>query len=723
MSRRPPPREYYSSEEEIYEVDRSRERERERPPRPRRRDRDRIIGDDVEVDVDYHRRRRSSPPLEDDLEERLRLREREPPRPRPRPPRDFMREALSSPPRERERGPMVRRRSREELVEEFSPERPRPVSPAQMEREMGEKVYIRPPGPRRRPRPRSREVDVDEEVLLEETEIYKRGGGRRRRSTQELEIEEDDVVFRHREREGDPRRRSTRKLEIEDDDVILRRREEGDPRRRGYESEEEIRIRDRKSGGGRRHDDESDEELYIRSSRPRRPPPREVTEEIVILGGSDEENRRSSRRRRGEFMFEDDEVVIRRKPGEPPYSNPRFEDDQFQPILARSDDDDDELDLPSRRPLRDRPRPRLIDSEDDEEAILMRKYEKDRARREGRRDVDVDIQWKRGRGSARERSSSVEPIRAPPIHQDVFTHHRHIDHGETISALKWGFADELPGMKASRSVRGSSPEFRSGRGRLEELDIHRRSTRNGVRSEEDIVLERDKEDSISPSGRPSPEFQNPWEPDETSFSRLSNKSVVDESESLLVGHSQSRAGKARSVRDIEEEMPIRSSRKEDIEPMNDTTDEWSVVRSPSKPDLVEMTGALTSRGDSGRGSERVAGVGQQVMNVKDERDSRWTEITKNLVVREAIERMGYEYEETRMFYYIFSYLEPRDIDELVDLSDEIRQARRRRIREIHRERASLPPPSASLDRLPPRPRLLEEKRIRERDWVVDAPRR
>ena len=42
----------------------------------------------------------------------------------------------------------------------------------------------------------------------------------------------------------------------------------------------------------------------------------------------------------------------------------------------------------------------------------------------------------------------------------------------------WGFADELPGMKASRSLRGSSPEFRSGRGSLEEVDIHRRSVQN-----------------------------------------------------------------------------------------------------------------------------------------------------------------------------------------------------------------------------------------------------
>lgn len=34
----------------------------------------------------------------------------------------------------------------------------------------------------------------------------------------------------------------------------------------------------------------------------------------------------------------------------------------------------------------------------------------------------------------------------------------------------------------------------------------------------------------------------------------------------------------------------------------------------------------------------------------------WTEITKDLVVREAIEEIGYDYEETEYFFYIFQYL-------------------------------------------------------------------
>jgi hypothetical protein len=34
----------------------------------------------------------------------------------------------------------------------------------------------------------------------------------------------------------------------------------------------------------------------------------------------------------------------------------------------------------------------------------------------------------------------------------------------------------------------------------------------------------------------------------------------------------------------------------------------------------------------------------------------WTEITKDLVVREAIEKLGYEYEETEFFFYVMQYL-------------------------------------------------------------------
>lgn len=41
---------------------------------------------------------------------------------------------------------------------------------------------------------------------------------------------------------------------------------------------------------------------------------------------------------------------------------------------------------------------------------------------------------------------------------------------------------------------------------------------------------------------------------------------------------------------------------------------------------------------------------------RPKRSEMWTEITKDLVLREAIQQMGYEYEETEYFYYIMQYL-------------------------------------------------------------------
>lgn len=51
----------------------------------------------------------------------------------------------------------------------------------------------------------------------------------------------------------------------------------------------------------------------------------------------------------------------------------------------------------------------------------------------------------------------------------------------------------------------------------------------------------------------------------------------------------------------------------------------------------------------------------------------WTEITKDLVTREAIEYCGYPYEETEFFYYIFEYLHRDQITEIVDITHDIRR--------------------------------------------------
>lgn len=57
----------------------------------------------------------------------------------------------------------------------------------------------------------------------------------------------------------------------------------------------------------------------------------------------------------------------------------------------------------------------------------------------------------------------------------------------------------------------------------------------------------------------------------------------------------------------------------------------------------------------------------------------WTEITKDLVTREAIEDMGFQYEETDHFYYIFEYLNKEQVGDLVKLTKDIRRERAREL--------------------------------------------
>jgi hypothetical protein len=55
--------------------------------------------------------------------------------------------------------------------------------------------------------------------------------------------------------------------------------------------------------------------------------------------------------------------------------------------------------------------------------------------------------------------------------------------------------------------------------------------------------------------------------------------------------------------------------------------------------------------------DRRGQIGRRYVGPRERRERLWTEITKDLVVREAIERAGYEFEETELFYYIFEYLQ------------------------------------------------------------------
>lgn len=194
-------------------------------------------------------------------------------------------------------------------------------------------------------------------------------------------------------------------------------------------------------------------------------------------------------------------------------------------------------------------------------------------------------------------------------------------------------------------------------------------------SEEEIVFKNgDKDESVSPTSGPSLDFSDPWKPVQPSRRHRKPRSLEDEDTDSSIAGSSSHATSRRDIprdleleveAEIEEEIKIRKKKMKHRSPIEKITkenvDEWSVVHTLAKEDVVEMTGALEVVEIAPKGSleedlEVRGRVEQQV--VKERRDERWTEITKDLVVRDAIERLGYEFEETRTFYYIFSFLEP-----------------------------------------------------------------
>ena len=63
-----------------------------------------------------------------------------------------------------------------------------------------------------------------------------------------------------------------------------------------------------------------------------------------------------------------------------------------------------------------------------------------------------------------------------------------------------------------------------------------------------------------------------------------------------------------------------------------------------------------TRGASEREQADEWGAGRRYVKQEDKKERMWTEITKDLVSEEAIKEMGYEFEETEFFYYVFKYL-------------------------------------------------------------------
>ncbi|KAH6697467.1 hypothetical protein F5X68DRAFT_197385 [Plectosphaerella plurivora] len=92
------------------------------------------------------------------------------------------------------------------------------------------------------------------------------------------------------------------------------------------------------------------------------------------------------------------------------------------------------------------------------------------------------------------------------------------------------------------------------------------------------------------------------------------------------------------------------------------------------------------------------------------RDEMWTEITKDLVCREALMECRYEFEETNEFFYVMKYLKYDNVLELIQITEEIRRERRNRDywERDHRHYG--------------RPRPKYDERVSEREVIYDNTR-
>ncbi|MCJ1473885.1 hypothetical protein MMC13_002540 [Lambiella insularis] len=637
-----------------------------------------------------------------DIRERRGGREREP---------DFLREDYGR----SSAGPLVVREREEEIIEERGPKRSgrRRHGGGREVVEEEEVIVKRGGGGRERERDRERETVKEEEVI-----IRKGGRERRERAPVHEEIREEEVVIRkngRREREPiqheeireefvyRPRERSPPVIAREREEWVFgprrkereERREEREPPPRPYEREEIIIRKDeREEERPRTRGYERDELIIRREERSKsreRPRPREQSyerEEVIIR-----RDEREGGRERG--YREDDVISIRR--GEVERPRPKressFERDE---IIIRRDE-------------RERPRERERERERDfkEEDVIIRRDER------GGRDREEIIIRRNDREAESEPSEPPvmipEPIRAPPIHQEIITHHRHIDHG---------FENRAPVSAPVPPVSRRSPSPKS---TYDEIEIRRRGEHNGRRYDDDIVIDT----------RRKPSSDRPYE--------------------SRTPRARSRSMETRSRYDpIAEEADYYARRNAERayigEAYNGATKDWAIVDVPPGTNRVKMNGVgggseevTWSRYNGVRRSnfnaeenghstelevrvpERGLDKGRRFVAMKPPEEKMWTEITKDLVIKEAIEVMGYDFEETEFFFYVMEYLRYEDVLRLVELSEDLRRERRERIRALEYERMHAPEPE------PERPRRMlaaepwNEERIYEREIVYDRP--
>ncbi|KMU74830.1 hypothetical protein CISG_00760 [Coccidioides immitis RMSCC 3703] len=280
-----------------------------------------------------------------------------------------------------------------------------------------------------------------------------------------------------------------------------------------------------------------------------------------------------------------------------------------------------------------------------------------------------------------------------------------------------GSSSEGPSVLQRRIESLTKPAYRTpvkghGNTRLDDRIIHRRvksrPRRPALRHEDEVMIREREYDSDHFSRRPrrrpaghshdiDVEIDHGEHKDEVFYRSRSTerqRPKTDEGEGIFIATEDKRGGRGRRSERGDVIIRRRIDRSFSPEPSIELT--RSIHAPPIHQDIV------THHRHIDHGYENAAphvlteksmtphferpNVGKRYMGVKNKKDRLWTEITKDLVAKKAIEKAGYDYEETEDFYYVFSYLRYDDVAHLVRISEDCRRAQRERIRDFQTER-------------------------------------
>ncbi|KAK3676896.1 hypothetical protein LTR78_003100 [Recurvomyces mirabilis] len=558
--------------------------------------------------------------------------------------------------------------------------------------------------------------------------------------------EREDIVIRERDRERARSRPPARERSDEEIDIKIKRREEsrGPPARSEAPSRSELRERDveevrfRRGGGDRPGPPPQREEFQeeIRINETRSPPPRNAV--------------RGREYERDEL---DIDINIREERSAPP---PRRQEERGH-LVAR---DREEWIVRRRREPSPPPPPRDYEKEE----IIIRRKERSPSPEPPPREPTPEPAP----------PPPPEPIYRPPIIQEVITHHRHIDHGvERARSPTPPPAPAPPSPPREENL---------------EIEIKRSGTRNGKAFEEDIIFERDITEGGPRGGR---ERERSRDVSRRRSLSMGTRHGYEQDDLRVTRRGGAGAGYEDDVA-AEAEYYNRKVRDRGWpgEAYNGATKDWGLVDVPPGTERVRMDGvgggaqeitwdrykgerrgkfltgdrAYETEWERERERERNGGGYEQarlpapaapaprpVKEEKEEikitreriveetrkgrtRDKMWTEITKDLVIKEAVEEMGWEFDETEEFFYVMEYLRYEDVLRLVEVTEDIRRERRDRIREIQWEREEMervrqqpkmimPPPMPGIP--PPPPMSMRgaggryDEKVYERDYVYE----